>query len=96
MKTSMEKPLKNTIKDILKSYQLEEKLMAVRVKSCWGKLMGPSIMGHTTDIYIKNRKLFLKFDSASLRKELSYSREKVVKMVNEELGDSIIDEIVLS
>ena len=92
----MDQPLKNTIKDILKSYELEDKLLAVRLKACWEKLMGQSIMSHTKEIYIKNRKLFLKFDSAALRKELSYSKEKVVKMVNEELGDNIIDEIILS
>jgi len=92
----MDQPLKNTIKDILKSYELEDKLMAVRLKACWEKLMGASIMGHTTEIYVKNRKLFVKFDSAALKKELSYSREKVVAMVNEELGDNAIDEIIIS
>ena len=92
----MDKPLKDTIKEILKSYQLEDKIMAVRIKGCWEKLMGKSIMTHTTEIYIKSRKLHVKFDSAALKEELSYSREKVVKMVNEELGDNIIDEIILS
>jgi hypothetical protein len=91
----MEKPIKDTIKEILKSYQLEEKLMAVRIKDSWEKLMGKSIMGHTTEIYIKGKKLYLKFDSAALKEELSYSREKVVKMVNEELDDDVIDEIIL-
>ena len=91
----MEHNLKDVLKQFLKTYRLEEKLVGVQVRASWEKLMGTTIAKHTVDIYIKQRKLYVSFDSAALRTELSYAKEKVKKMLNEELGEELIDEVVL-
>ena len=39
---------------------------------------------HTHGLYIRNRILFVKVDSAALRQELSFSRSKIVKALNDE------------
>jgi len=92
----MQHSLKDSIKEFLKAYNLEEKLMEVRLKNSWEKLMGKSIAGHTTNIYIKKKRLFLKFDSAALKEELSYAKQKVIKMINDEMGEEVVEDIVIT
>lgn len=91
----MEHNLKDSIKAFLKQNNLEDKLAEVSIKACWKKLMGNAIDGHTTKIILRNKKLYLTFDSAALKQELSYSKSKVIQQMNEELGDEVIEEIII-
>jgi hypothetical protein len=38
----------------------------------------------------------VKLKSSVLREELSYGKEKIIKMMNEELGENLISKIMLS
>jgi hypothetical protein len=44
-------------------------------------------------MYIKNRTLFVRVDSAALREELSYQVSKLVKKLNQAAGIEAIDDI---
>jgi hypothetical protein len=44
-------------------------------------------------MYIKDRILFVKVDSAALREELTYQRSKLVKKLNLAAGVESIDEM---
>lgn len=90
-----EQSLKNVIGTFLKSSRLSGKMAEQKIIDGWGKRMGPMIAKHTKEISIYDKKLFLHIDSAPLRQELFYSREKLVKMLNEEAGEEVIREIVL-
>ena len=87
--------LKDTIKQFLKQNNLEDKLMEVRVRACWEKLMGSGIAVHTISIKFREKKLYMTFDSAALKQELSYTKSKVIESMNKELGDNVIEEIVI-
>jgi len=91
----MENNLKNSIKAFLKANNLDEKVMEVRVKATWDKLMGNGISAHTTQVILKNKKLYLSFDSAALKQELTYSKSKVIDMMNKDLGEDAIEEIII-
>ena len=41
------------------------------------------------------KKLYITVDSAPLRQELSYGREKIKKVMNEELGEDYIEEVII-
>ncbi|HEY4797849.1 MAG TPA: DUF721 domain-containing protein [Bacteroidia bacterium] len=91
---SNEQSLKDAIGQFLKSTQLSGKLAEQKVITGWEKIMGTMISRHTKQISISNKKLYLQLDSAALRQELFYSREKLIKMLNEEAGEEVIQEIV--
>jgi hypothetical protein len=95
MSRGNEKILKDAIEEMLAAYKLKGKLNEVKVISSWEKIMGKAIANRTTDIYISGRKLFVKLSSAVLREELSFAREKMLKMLNDEAGEKVLDEIVL-
>ncbi|MEO8148145.1 MAG: DUF721 domain-containing protein [Bacteroidia bacterium] len=95
MRNANEQSLKEVIAEMLHRQKLKGKLTEVRIRDCWEKVMGPTITNRTLDIQLKNRKLFIKINSAPLKHELTYNLEKLVKLLNDEIGENVLDEIVL-
>ena len=50
----------------------------LKIIQSWGKLVGPFIASHTIDLSIRNKILFVRVDSDSLRNELSYSKSLLI------------------
>ncbi len=88
-------PLGDAIQELLKVYKLQSKFDETRLINSWEKLMGKAIASRTTKIYIKDSKLFVTLSSAPLKKELSFSKDKILTIFKEEIGKDIINEIVL-
>ncbi len=95
MKKSNEHTLKEVLQAMVEAYRLKPKLHQTKVKSIWEKVMGATISRYTTDIKVRNKKLYLNISSAPLRQELTYGREKIKKMINEEIGEEYIEEVVI-
>ena len=95
MRGSNEQTLKEAIDSLLKAYKLKDKLYEYRVVSGWENVMGKAVAKRTTEIYIKNRTLFVRLNSAPLKAEFSYAKSKIVAMLNEAVEYSVIDEVVL-
>ena len=91
---SNEQSLKDAIGSFLKTSRLSGKLANQKIIDGLEKIMGKMIAKHTKQITIYDKKLFLHLDSAPLKQELFYSREKIIQMLNEEAGEEIIKEIV--
>jgi predicted nucleic acid-binding Zn ribbon protein len=95
MPRSNDQSLGDAIREFLHSYHLEDKLNETKVIQSWGKIVGPMVEKHTHGLYIRNRILFVKVDSAALRQELSFSRSKIVGALNDEVRADVIEDIVL-
>jgi predicted nucleic acid-binding Zn ribbon protein len=89
-----EHTLKDAIERLLKVYKLDSKLDENKLIASWENIMGRMIAKHTTDIFIKNKVLYVKFDSAALRSELSISKSKVIELLNKEAGKEILIDAV--
>lgn len=81
------------IKDLMKVYGLDKKMDEVEVTNAWNELMGPAITNHTKEISVKNKVLRIKLDSGVLKEEFSYSKEKIVNLINEHLGKRVIQSV---
>ena len=93
----MENSLKidNLIKFFIKENNLENGLENVKIKDLWYEQMKNGVANYTTDINLKNGTLYIKLKSSVLREELSYGKEKIVKLLNEKLKKDVIKKIVL-
>ena len=89
-----QKTIKQAIDELLRTYQLDGKMAEVKLISSWEKVMGSMIARHTTDIFIRNRELIVRLDSSALRQELLYGREKIVKLLNDEAGSRVIEQVI--
>jgi predicted nucleic acid-binding Zn ribbon protein len=95
VKKSNQYTLKEAIDEMMKSFRLQGKVNEMKLLESWEKVMGPAISKYTRDIKISNRVLYVELTSAALRQELSYGKTKMIAMLNEEAGSSVIDDIVL-
>lgn len=87
--------LQDVLKEFVTENKLETGLDKVQVRDAWAKLMGNGISNYTSDIQLKRDTLYIQLTSSALREELSYGKEKIIKMINEELGKDIVNKIVL-
>ena len=96
MKKSNDQTLKEVINELLEAYKLGDKLKEVRLIDSWEKVVGKLINKHTKNLFIKKKVLFVKLDSAALRNELSYARQKIIKALNKEVKGEVIENIVFT
>ena len=87
-------PLKQAIEDMLELYKLSSKFNETYIVEYCEQIMGRPISSRTTEIYIKDKKLFVQLDSAPLRNELLMAKSKIVTILNKEVGEEIIEEVV--
>ncbi len=95
MKRHNDQHLKDVLKEMVEKYRLHSKLNQTKIKALWEELMGPSIARHTTDIKIRAKKLYVNINSSSLKQELSMGRDKIKKIINEELGEEYIQDVII-
>lgn len=97
----MAKRLSNesSIADVLKEFihvnKLEQGMDRIDVEQAWKKLMGNGVNAYTQDVILKGTTLYVKLTSSTLREELSYGKQKIITMLNEELGKEVVKELVL-
>jgi len=90
MRRSKSQPLGDVIKELLKNYDITSKFNEAHVITSWDKLMGPSVTKYTVKIEVEKRILFVKLSNAALKQELSYARQKIKKMLNDEVGEEVL------
>lgn len=96
MKKSNETSVGDAIRQFLKDNRLEDKLNETRLISAWETVTGALVARHTEKLQIRNRKLYVKVDSASLRQEIDYQRTKLRIELNQVAGAEVIDEIIVA
>jgi hypothetical protein len=87
--------LEGVLKNFIESNRLQKGLNKVSVKDAWGTVMGQAIVNYTTQIVLENNTLYIQLSSSVLREELSYGKEKIIRLLNEELGKELVQKLVL-
>lgn len=80
--------------DMLKSYHLEDKYYESQLIESWEKVMGGPIATRTTKIYIHDKTLFVQLSSAPLRQELEMSKDRVLELLENEMGRKVVGKVV--
>ena len=65
------------------------------LESIWPRIAGEHIAAYTNQVRLEGRLLHVYVQSASLKEQLGYLREKLVRQFNEQAGESAIDNILL-
>ena len=88
--------IQDLMKDVIKENKLTKGIHQISVKDAWAKLMGKGVVSYTNKVELNGKTLIVNLKSSVLREELSYGKEKIIKMMNEELGEPLIYKIILS
>jgi len=87
--------ISDALKEFVKTNKLEKGLNKVNVAEAWANLMGNGVNNYTTAVSLERDTLYIILSSSVLREELSYGKEKIISMLNEELGKKIIKKLIL-
>ncbi len=87
--------ISDALKEFVETNKLEKGLDKVNVADAWAKLMGNGVNNYTTSVNLERETLYIQLSSSVLREELSYGKQKIINMLNEELGKEIIKKLVL-
>lgn len=95
MRKTNEQSIKDVLREMVDFYRLRSRLTQTQIEQLWQRLMGPAIANYTREIKVRDKKLFVTIESAPLRQELSMGRDKILKMLNEELGEHRLTEVII-
>ena len=95
MRKSETRQIGEVIGECLREMNIDRKLKEVGLVSQWESLMGKAVSNRTSQIYIRNRVLFIRVTSSVLKNELLMIRSEIIQKLNENAGERLIDEIVI-
>lgn len=84
----------DAIRELLDTYRIKSKFSQTEVKASWEQLMGKAIASRTTKLFFKKNVLFVELSSAALKQELNMSKSKVVDILQQKFGKSVVEEVV--
>lgn len=83
------------LQQFLNKSKLKTVVQAMQIEDVWEKIMGKTVAKYTDKIQIVGTILFVTTVIAPLKNELLYQKEKIIEMVNLELGEKVIKEVVI-
>lgn len=95
MKRKAVQPISDILKDYLKEKNLNKGLLENRAVSYWPKVLGPTVARSTQRIYMYNGTLYVQLNSSVLRNELLMWKDKIIRNLNQAIGEEIVQEVVI-
>ncbi len=86
--------LKDAMKAMLKSYNIDVKFDEASLVATWGKIMGKAIANRTSSIYVRDNVMVITLNSAPLKHELNNSKAKVMSLIEKHYGRAIVKDIL--
>lgn len=96
MRRNKTEELKDVLLKFLRIEGLETPLKEYRLMNSWNEIVGDKIGKYTDSLYIKNQVLYVKLKSPSLRNNLNYKKQDLIKRLNENAGSKMIVNIVFN
>lgn len=90
-----DKTLKEVLGQMLKVYKIKRKFDETAVIAHWQDLVGKPAANRTKELFILNRKLFIRMDSSVVKNELLRMRLEIIEKINEQAETELITEIIL-
>lgn len=94
MRKANDKSLKDAIEQMLNVYKIKRKFDETSVIAHWPELVGKPVANRTKELFISNKKLFLRVESSVIKNELMMMRTQIIDKINEEAKGILIEEII--
>lgn len=80
---------------LLDQLHIREKLKEVEAIRIWKEMMGNTVARQLRDVTVHRRVMFIKLNSSIVRAELNLMKSAMIKGVNDRVGESVIDDMVI-
>ncbi len=85
--------LREIIDKVMDASARKDDILAMRAASLWSDVVGSGINRYTTRRYVSKGVLHVYLSSATLKSELSFQREAIMKSINDILGNEVVTAI---
>jgi len=86
--------IKQVIAALRKDRKLKKGLEKAQIKNLWRNLMSETIDKYTSEITYDKGILTVYLTSSAMREELNRGKDKIINLINQELGENLIKKIV--
>ena len=90
------KKMSEILNDIFSQKHIRIGIDKIKIQEAWKIVMGKNIEKYTSNVSYRKGVLSVKLKSSVLKEELFFEKEKVIKLLNKNLGKSYIQEIKLN
>ena len=87
--------ISDVLKDFVTTNNLQKGMDQVEVTEVWKRVMGLGVANYTTNIQLKRNTLYVQLSSSVLRDQLSYGISKIIQNLNDEMGRTVVEKLVL-
>lgn len=94
MRKANDKTLKEAIEQMLQVYKLKKRYDETGIIAHWPQLVGKPVANRTKELFIRDKKLFLRIESSVIKNELMLMRTQIISKINEEAGGVLVEEII--
>ena len=94
MRKTNDKSLKEAIEQMLQVYKIKKRYDETGIIAHWPQLVGKSVANRTKELYIHDKKLFLRIESSVIKNELMLMRTQIINKINEEAKAALVEEII--
>jgi len=91
---SNDKSLKEAIEQMLQVYKIKRRFDETGVIAAWPELVGKSVANRTKELFIHDKKLFLRIESSVIKNELILMRTQIINKINEDAKTILLEDIV--
>ncbi|WP_432329009.1 DUF721 domain-containing protein [Mucilaginibacter sp. P25] len=64
------------------------------VITAWPDLVGKSVANRTKELFVRDKKLFLRIESSVIKNELMLMRSQIIEKINNEAKSVLVEEII--
>lgn len=88
-------PIGQAIRQLLNSYHIDSKFDETNIVTSWERIVGKAIANRTTRVFIKNKLMYVEFDSPSMKHDLMLHKAEIIALFQKEFGKEALNDIVV-
>ncbi|TWR30310.1 DUF721 domain-containing protein [Mucilaginibacter pallidiroseus] len=94
MRKTNDKPIKEAIEQMLNVYKIKRRFDETGIVAAWPDLVGISVANRTKELFIRDKKLFLRIESSVIKNELVMMRSQIVQKINDDAKSELVTDII--
>jgi len=79
---------------MLNVYKIKRRYDETGVVAAWPELVGKSVANRTKELFIRDKKLFLRIESSVIKHQLMLMRSQIIDKINAEAKGILVEEII--
>lgn len=95
MKEGKVKRIDELVHQVLRQMGLEQRFKEQEVCEVWEEVVGYAIASRTREVSMADGRLFVSFNSATVRNEIVLVKEGLMRALNDRVGSAVIKEIII-